>query len=369
MPLPADAEPADDSGHETSPSQLFFDLDCVGWGWNTEQVATQCHELMAEIKPLWVRVANWTPWTVEFLKRYPGQRVLWKLECTRKSTYAKGPDGRSIADVWTEAMDALDIQLVPYTFDSWNTARIKRAVPALADREFGEVPIAQPPCLDRPDRAAARAGMGLGPDDIVYGTGGALDAPDKGIEEVVDGFLTTCHEPRAKLVVQAHTPVASRATWERWQSHPATKQGRLVLRTGNYGGWRTVTTFYRALDYFLVNSSRESWCRMHTEAIGYGIPTIVLRSELGIHDVVGGITYLDKLGDFSDPAFGRALESAAAEAPRLRAYVHREFAPPAVRRIFLDFMRRNTDESALTEFDALVADPVIAARVDPSLVY
>jgi glycosyltransferase involved in cell wall biosynthesis len=351
-------------------SPLFLELDCLSWGIDTQRLSAECGELVERLDPMWIRVANWSQPTVDFLKRFPGRRVLWKIEYTGYSTaFDPGPDGRCLADIVTDQMFDLDLDLVVYTYNRWNVERLHRRVAAFGSLRLETVPIAQRPELAEPTRAAARASSGYSPDDVVLGVGGAVNVPEKRIEEVVDGFLNTCDKPNYRLLTQVIVNPADPGPYLNWRADDAARDSRLTVGTGWYNTWTEATAFYRALDYFLVPYTGDSWCRMLAEAVGYGIPTVAVRADSATNVIIPGLTLVDQLADFHDPALARALVRAAKVAPGIRRFVLDEYSMPRVRAVYVDLLRRHTAPNERPRLEELLSNEDAIRGMDASFIH
>lgn len=350
-------------------SPLLLELDCLSWGIETDRLLEECGRLVEEIKPLWVRVANWSQPTIDFLKLLRGQRVLWKVEYTGHGAFEPRSNGRCWAQDVADQMLDLDVQLVVYTFDRWNVERIRRYVPALRSIRIDIVPVAQKSPLSTPSRAEARAALGFAPEHVVLGVGGVLGVPFKGIEELVDGFLATCMDPQSRLLAQVIPNPLSATKQATWRSRDAINDHRLVVRLGRYKDWEGATFFYQALDFFLVNSTGESWCRMLAEAVGYSIPSIAVRADSATNRIVPGVALVDQLTDFRDPSLAVAMQHARSNADSLKRQVLSRYSLYLVRRAFLTLLRQHTPEPTRARLDMLASDEEVVRRIDASLVH
>src|SRR5690606_37257837 len=127
-----------------------------------------------------------------------------------------------------------------------------------------------------------RRQLGVAPEALLVGCGGLLH-PAKGIEELVERFVRGLPEPTAHLLCalviedEEDTETVIRRRWEK-RFRPAAGMDRVHLRTGLYGDWEWMCAFYRAIDVMLVNSVSDSWGRMVSEPVGFGVPTLVRRA-------------------------------------------------------------------------------------------
>lgn len=130
----------------------------------------------------------------------------------------------------------------------------------------------------RPDRAAARAELGLSPDDRVLGCLGRL-AEQKG-HAVLLAALAKLGDPSVKLVLAGQGPL--RATLE-------AQAERLGLgeRVCFLGVRRDRDVLYAAMDVFVLPSRWEGLSLALVEAAGLGLP-IVATEVGGNAEVVGG---------------------------------------------------------------------------------
>jgi glycosyltransferase involved in cell wall biosynthesis len=112
-------------------------------------------------------------------------------------------------------------------------------------------------------RAAARAALGLSPDDVVVGSVGRID-PIKQFPALIEAFMAA-DLPGTKLVVVG-TGMGDAALAEQ----AASCDGRVVLA----GFRRDVRDLYAAFDLFVLNSSEEPFGLVLLEAVDAGVPVI-----------------------------------------------------------------------------------------------
>jgi glycosyltransferase involved in cell wall biosynthesis len=345
---------------------LLLELDHVGYG---ERPLDEIVALVSRQQPLWIRVANFFTPTFELLQALPRPTlVYWKLEFwgTDLDQFPRS-DGVDPAR-FAEAVLRLGHHVVPYTFNEWNRAHIVSRIPVLAAHGLRVQPIAQKPLVpETAARDALRARFGATPDDTVFGVGGLLH-PAKRIEEVVAAFLRAPDDDRKRLLVQVIADQTAVELVDTWQARYGRRAG-LTVRTGDYGRWQAMAEFYRAIDCLLVNSRSESWGRMVTEAIGYGVPVVVQRAECATNHIVPGLVIVDDVTDWTGPERARAVARAQAQAETLAAFVERHYATPVVRRRCLEILRAATPPGRLAEFDALCTDAVELRAVDASLTF
>lgn len=325
-------------------------------------------------RPLWVRIANFFTRSLELLRVLePPRLVVWKLEFWGTDTpYDRFPASPGV-DPAAYARELLDLghHVVPYTYTEWNRRHLLAEVQALAQNHVHVLPVAQkPPVAVAP--GAARRRFGIAGVDVVLGAGGLLH-PAKGIEEIVDTFLCSSRDPRTHLLCSVvpddtgETTEDIRHTWER--AYGTGGMERLHVRAGSYGEWPWMCAFYQALDVMLVNSVSDSWGRMVSEAVGFGVPVLVRRAGCATNYVVPGLTLVEGFGDLGTPAFGAAVRMAKTRAPQLAAYVRQHYSLPRVRRMWLDLLRAETPPVLRPRFDHLAEDAASRACLDDMIVF
>lgn len=325
--------------------------------------------------PLWLRVANFFDRPLQVLRLLePPQLVVWKLEFWGTQTpFDRVPASAGIDPArYAEELLSLGHYVVPYTFNTWNRQRLLEMVAPLRQRAPALLPIAQKPAVPSPGRTATRRSFGVGPGETLVGVGGLLH-PAKGIEEVVEGFLATYPDPGARLlcslVVEDGDQDAQRV-WRCWaDKFGQAAMRRVHVRTGPYGDWRWMCSFYRAIDVLLVNSVSDSWGRMVSEALGFGVPTVVRRADCATNHVAPDVVLVDDLADMSGPRFAAAAAEARARAPRLAAYVQQHYAVSVVRDRLLALLRAHTPRHLRPALARAAGDVQMRTALEELVVY
>lgn len=258
--------------------RLVLPLDHIQWdSRGIDEIATciSCE------RPLWIRIANFFERTLELLRVLEHQQlILWKVEFW--GTHTPFGNVPSSADVdpasYAKKLFSIGHQVVPYTFNEWNRARLSALVPMFMRHRLEVLPVAQKAPVPSEGRAEVRNRFRLGSTTPLLGAGGLLH-PAKGIEEIVRGFLHTYPDLRAhllcSLVVEDEKDTAETVR-QRWSSaFGEAGMDRVHIRTGVYGEWSWMCAFYGALDLMLINSISDSWGRMVAESLGFCIPTLI----------------------------------------------------------------------------------------------
>lgn len=360
------------SGAAGAACPLLAGLDHVEW--DAREVAEIAAAIRRE-RPLWLRAANFFSRTLELLRLLDRPRlVLWKLEFWGMDTpFDKVPASPGVDPAgYAEELLSLGHHVVPYAFNTWNRERLVAMVPALERRSPALLPVAQKPAVASQSRGAVRRRLGLGREDVLVGAGG-LWHPAKGIEEIVRAFLRTWPDPRAhllcSLVVEDEEDTAA-AVRRRWaDAFGEAGLDRVHVRVGPYGQWPWMCAFYRAIDVMLVNSVSDSWGRMVSEALGFGVPTLVRRADCATNHIAPGVVLVDGFDDLGAPVFAAAVRAARARASALAGYVAGHYGVEVVRGRWLALLRAETPPHRRAVFDRAVADPASRRVVDELIVY
>lgn len=274
---------------------------------------------------------------------------------------------------FADELFALGHHVVPYTFNEWGRERLSTLIPALRRRPVALLPIAQKTPVASESRKSLRGRLGVTPDVLLVGCGGLMH-PAKGIEEIVERFLRGFPNPTAHLscalVVEDEedTEAAIRRRWAK-RFGPAAGTGRVHLHTGSYGGWESMCAFYRAIDVTLVNSVSDSWGRMVSEPVGFGVPMLIRRADCGTNHIVPGLVLVDDFAGLSSPELDVLIRTARDRSDQLAGYVRQRYALPVVRQQWLDLLREQTTPERRAAFEETATDPKSLTILDDLIVY
>jgi hypothetical protein len=351
---------------------LITRLDHVEW--DTRPVNEIVDEIR-ETRPLWLRTANFFDRTLDVLKGLDRpQLVAWKLEFWGTDTpYDQVPASAGVDPAaYAEALFALGHHVVPYTFNGWGRERLSALVPALKHRPVALLPIAQKAPVACESRESLRRRLGVAPDALLVGCGGLLH-PAKGIEEIVGCFLCGFPEPTAHLLCsvviedEEDTEAVIRRRWEK--RFGPTGMDRIHLRTGLYGDWDWMCAFYQAIDVMLVNSVSDSWGRMVSEPVGFGVPTLVRQADCGTNHIAPGLVLVEDFARLSSPELDALIGTARNRSDHLAGYVGEHYALPVVRQQWLDLLREQTPPERRAALEKATADPESLAALDDLIVH
>jgi len=314
----------------------------------------QAARTIAAADPYSLRVANFFTENLELLKALDSPRtVLWKMEFWGTETGGEQlprSDGVD-ANAYVREMMATGHDIVPYTFTAWGRERLVSVAPTLGDHVVELLPVAQRPPTPHGQRFTLPGAADPGSVPLV-GCGGLLH-PAKGIEEVVAGFLDAYPDERAHLVcaLVVEDDLTPADVLRRWSREFGGRDLRRVhVRTGPYGDWAWMCDLYRSVDVMLVGSRSDSWGRMVSEPLGFGVPTVVRRADCGTNHLVPDLTLVDTFDSLAMDDFAAAVRQARAAAPRLAEFVRTQYALPRVRQLFVDILARRLPEAVRGDF-------------------
>ncbi|MFF9003577.1 hypothetical protein ACF1GW_38340 [Streptomyces achromogenes] len=337
---------------------LEFD-QCVQDSRSDEEIAAG----IVRESPLWLRISNFFQRHLSVLRHLPpGQLILWKIEHWGNSTtfdrVPASPD--AIPGAYTKELLDLGHRIHPYTFTERNVSLLHEDIPLLGELDFGIVPVAQKVPVEGVSRATIRDRLNLDAADTLLGVGGMLH-PAKGIDEIAVWFLRNVPDPRTHLLCCVipfegdETEEMVRQRWER--AAGVDSSDRIHIHVGKYRQWEWMCSFYQAIDVMLVNSVSDSWGRMLSEALGFGVPTLARRAECATNDIVPDLLLVDGFADLSQEQFHTLVDDARERAPGIAQYVNTHYSVPVVEKKFLEMLRVRTPSEELAEFDRLAADP------------
>lgn len=330
--------------------------------WDSRTEAEILEDLQAD-PPMWLRIANFFDRNLTLLRLAPpGQLVLWKLEHWGASTTFDRVPASPGLNMQAHVAEMLELghHLFPYTFTEGNRSLLVGDIPQLSRAVIDVVPIAQKPVAAHGQRDSSRSRYRLGVDDVVLGVGGLLH-PAKGLDEIASWFLRSCPDPRFHLLCSVIlddedlTVESVRARWER--AAEVDDSSRIHIVISKYGEWDWMCEFYRTVDAILVNSISDSWGRMVSEPVGFGIPTIARRAQCATNEIVPNLVIVDSFSELSWATFTNALDEARKRASSLAEYVNTHYDLGSVRGRFLSLLRQRTPEALRDDFDRLSADP------------
>lgn len=325
----------------------------VGFLDRTRGVAAAARAVAAA-DPYSLRVANFFTEDLDLLRALDRPRtVLWKMEFWGTETGGEQlprSDGVD-ADAHVREMMSTGHDVIPYTFTAWGRDRLVSVAPTLGDHVVELLPIAQrPPAVPgQPFTLPGAADPGNVP---LVGCGGLLH-PAKGIEEVVAAFLDAYPDERAHLVcaLVVEDDLTPADVLRRWSRELGGRDlSRVHVRTGPYGDWAWMCDFYRSVDVVLVGSRSDSWGRMVSEPLGFGVPTVVRRADCATNHLAPDLTLVDSFEGLGPDDFAAAVRQARAAAPRLAGFVRTQYALPLVRQRFGDLLTRRLPEDVRGDF-------------------
>jgi glycosyltransferase involved in cell wall biosynthesis len=340
-----------------------------------DSVADAVAEVM-RTQPMWLRVTDFFQRTLDVLEGLPtATHVLWRISHRGLADGVvplTGSPGVNPAR-YAESMLGSVHHVVPYTFVDGNIRPLLSLAPALHDAGLRLLPIAQKEPVPGAGRDWVRRTIGVASSATLYGVAGRLD-PTKGVEDVVEGFVRTCHDHNswllASVVIDDDDQLDAATVWSGWSRRFAEENLRRVrLRVSRYIDWSWMCEFYRAVDVVLVDAVSASRGRSVAEPLGFGVPVVVRRAACATNHVAPGVVRLDRFDDFGAHHFLAAVAEARRRAPGLRHFVQRQQSIAAVRERFRRLMRRATAPPLLPVFDAYAADPVQLAELDKLIVY
>lgn len=308
-------------------------------------------------RPMWVRVANFFERNLSLLRLLPpGQLVLWKLEhWGSDTTFDRVPSSPgTCTESYTNDLLAMGHHVVPYTFTARNRELLASDIPTLGKVDMAVLPVAQKSAASGAD-GVLRSALGVRNGDVLMGAGGLLH-PAKGIDEIAQWFISSCDDPRLHLVCRVipdDESTTSGVIRRRWEESAGASSSRFHVHVGEYGQWEQMCSFYSGIDAMLVNSVSDSWGRMVSEAIGFGVPTIVRRADCATNHIAPDVVLVDNFADLTLADVERLLGLARDRAPTLADYVDRNYQIPVVRDRALTLMRISTPPEWWGRFDEL----------------
>ncbi|WP_374423789.1 glycosyltransferase family 4 protein [Paracoccus sp. (in: a-proteobacteria)] len=127
------------------------------------------------------------------------------------------------------------------------------------------------------DRAALRADLGYGPDDIVIGCFGRVRA-QKGVDLLVEAALRLFPDrPRAKLVFTGRVTADNQTFFDDLRARIAAAGLSERIRFLGEIPWEQVVRTYQALDLFAAPARWEGFGLTPLEAMACGVPTVAAR--------------------------------------------------------------------------------------------
>jgi len=339
---------------------LALEFDQVGGDNRRDEEIAE--SIVAE-SPLWLRISNCFQRHLPILRNLPpGQLILWKLEHWGNSTpFDRVPVSPNVhPHTYAEELLSLGHRIYPYTFTERNIDLLRNDIPPVRDLDFGIVPIAQKAPVDGASRDTLRTRLNLEQEDTLLGAGGMLH-PAKGIEEVAVWFLRHVQDSRTHLVCTV-IPIEENQTEEqirrRWELAAGVESSeRIHIHIGAYREWDWMCSLYQAVDVMLVNSVSDSWGRMLTEAVGFGVPTLVRRAECATNDIVPDVVLVDDFVGLSYDDFKGLIAQAHDRAPGLARHVNKHYSPSVVELSFVEMLRTRTPPELLGNFDDLARQP------------
>ncbi|ATL69934.1 glycosyltransferase family protein [Nocardia terpenica] len=339
---------------------LALEFDQFGWDVRTDE---EIAKSIVEESPLWLRISNCFERHLSLLRHLPpGQLILWKLEHWGNSTtfdrVPVSPDTNPQS--YTKELLSLGHRIYPYTFTERNRDLLHHDIPQLCDLDFGIVPLAQKAPVEGVSRTTLRNRLNLDSADTLLGAGGMLH-PTKGIDEIAVWFLRNVQDPRTHLlccVIPFEDGVTEDQIRRRWEQTAGVESShRLHIHIGAYRQWEWMCSFYQAVDVMLVNSVSDSWGRMLSEAVGFGVPTLTRRAECATNDIVPDLVLVNDFANLSYGEFCALVDDARDRAPRLARFVGKHYAGPVVAEAFLEMLRARTPSELWAEFDRLSRQP------------
>jgi hypothetical protein len=315
----------------------------------------------------WLRLRNVEPLYLERVVPLSPLRLLWKLEHMGCEPGVQPYLGGSVREVERLAAALVDSghTTVVYTFTSQARSRLRAEIPALDRLPLEVIPLAQRKLLATPP---LRRGPGLN-----LGAGGIAD-PAKGLDQVVRWFTDRWQCSDAATLTLAVIPrldgqSAADVLDELRVDPRLVQRGQVRVLVGDYGQWPRMCAFYRSLDAMIVNSRADSWGRMLSEAIGWGVPTLVRRAACGTNFAWRGLALFDDLEDVSQAEFLALLDRARAAAPGLRRDAHRHYALDRVLDVAVGALLRHTEPKYQPEVRRLAGEGDNRARLSGLLVF
>lgn len=353
-------------------SVLIRDFDDIEWRPRSDEMLRAD---LSDHRPLWNRLANFYERNLSFLDLLPpGRLVLWKLEHWGGSTpYDRVPMSPGVLpNEYAERMLASGHRIVPYTFTERNVRLLKFDLPALAGVEIPVIPIAQKKRAFDPVVLELRSRFGIARSDRLLGVGGQLDpTKGKGLDELVCWFLQGNMDAHTHLlctVIPSRDEADPDLIRARWQSLAGVRSSeRLHIQVSDYGEWPWMCAFYSELDALLVNSVSDSWGRMVSEAMGFGVPALIRRADCATNLIAPGCVLVDGFDGLSTADFESALREARRRAPGIADFVNARYGRSAVARHTIDVLRAYTPPDLLAEFDRLVGLPISMDLLDTLL--
>ena len=149
------------------------------------------------------------------------------------------------------------------------------------------VPVGPPAhFFDPPDRAAARAGLGI-PDDVFLVLGSGILVEHRRFEDLLDAMSLLADDPSIHALIAGSDHVDP-AYADRLAAQITARDlaARVTLRRGSLSDAELKDT-YAAADVFVIQSERYAWGLAPLEAIASGTP-VILTPGAGVHDVLAG---------------------------------------------------------------------------------
>src|ERR1035437_10283242 len=149
------------------------------------------------------------------------------------------------------------------------------------------VPVGPPPhFFDPPDRAAARARLGI-PDDVFLVVGSGILVEHRRFEDLVEAMSLLADDPQVHALIAGSDHVDP-AYADRLAAQIAARDlaARVTLPRRSLSEAELKDT-YAAADVFVILSQRYAWGLAPLEAIASGTP-VILTPGAGVYDVLAG---------------------------------------------------------------------------------